>query len=202
MTPVDRVFHIAGTALLARAVLRQSLRWGWFHEREGTNGQAVMDPKHGLVEDFRGQSTPGDTGEGRVVVISHPDAGHVVAGEADKPSIARRLRRPGLARGGSALQLGAGDGFFAGLLKGWMADEPWESSLRYANACGALAVSRLVALLAETPDQYGLGFSSFVTDRVCFSRFVRGILRDYASSLGALRSCLSSNLWRYGNGYH
>jgi len=38
--------------------------------------------------------------------------------------------------------LGAGDGFFAGLLKGWMADESWEETLRYANACGALAVSR------------------------------------------------------------
>jgi 5-dehydro-2-deoxygluconokinase len=38
--------------------------------------------------------------------------------------------------------LGAGDGFFAGLLKGWLADESWEESLSYANACGALAVSR------------------------------------------------------------
>ncbi|MGI9506622.1 MAG: bifunctional 5-dehydro-2-deoxygluconokinase/5-dehydro-2-deoxyphosphogluconate aldolase, partial [Geminicoccaceae bacterium] len=38
--------------------------------------------------------------------------------------------------------LGAGDGFMAGLLKGWMDDEDWPTSLRYANACGALAVSR------------------------------------------------------------
>ena len=38
--------------------------------------------------------------------------------------------------------LGAGDGFMAGLLKGWMADEDWSICLRYANACGALAVSR------------------------------------------------------------
>ncbi|MDH3660874.1 MAG: 5-dehydro-2-deoxygluconokinase, partial [Alphaproteobacteria bacterium] len=38
--------------------------------------------------------------------------------------------------------LGAGDGFMAGLLKGWMADEDWSTSLKYANACGALAVSR------------------------------------------------------------
>lgn len=43
--------------------------------------------------------------------------------------------------------LGAGDGFFSGLLKGWMqADDPfkahWPTALKYANACGAFAVSR------------------------------------------------------------
>ena len=38
--------------------------------------------------------------------------------------------------------LGAGDGFFAGLLKGWLDDEPWPRALEYANACGAFAVSR------------------------------------------------------------
>ncbi len=38
--------------------------------------------------------------------------------------------------------LGAGDGFMSGLLKGWLDDEPWETSLKYANACGAFAVSR------------------------------------------------------------
>ena len=38
--------------------------------------------------------------------------------------------------------LGAGDGFMAGLLKGWIEGEPWETALTRANACGALAVSR------------------------------------------------------------
>ena len=38
--------------------------------------------------------------------------------------------------------LGAGDGFMAGLLKGWLTDQDWETTLQYANACGALAVSR------------------------------------------------------------
>lgn len=38
--------------------------------------------------------------------------------------------------------LGAGDGFMSGILKGWLDDEPWETTLKYANACGALAVSR------------------------------------------------------------
>lgn len=38
--------------------------------------------------------------------------------------------------------LGAGDGFMAGLLRGWLDDLDWADSLRIANACGALAVSR------------------------------------------------------------
>jgi 5-dehydro-2-deoxygluconokinase len=38
--------------------------------------------------------------------------------------------------------LGAGDGFFSGLLKGWLGGEDWATSLKYANACGAFAVSR------------------------------------------------------------
>ena len=38
--------------------------------------------------------------------------------------------------------LGAGDGFFSGLLKGWLDDAPWSQALAYANACGAFAVSR------------------------------------------------------------
>ncbi|QRM57093.1 5-dehydro-2-deoxygluconokinase [Sinorhizobium sp. BG8] len=38
--------------------------------------------------------------------------------------------------------LGAGDGFFSGLLKGWIDGEDWPTSLKYANACGAFAVSR------------------------------------------------------------
>ncbi len=38
--------------------------------------------------------------------------------------------------------LGAGDGFFSGLLRGWLTDQDWPTSLKYANACGAFAVSR------------------------------------------------------------
>lgn len=43
--------------------------------------------------------------------------------------------------------LGAGDGFFSGLLKGWMSADDlnkvdWSYALKYANACGAFAVSR------------------------------------------------------------
>ncbi len=38
--------------------------------------------------------------------------------------------------------LGAGDGFMSGLLKGWLTESDWVTSLTYANACGAFAVSR------------------------------------------------------------
>jgi len=38
--------------------------------------------------------------------------------------------------------LGAGDAFMSGLLRGWLRDEPWERCCQYANACGAMVVSR------------------------------------------------------------
>jgi 5-dehydro-2-deoxygluconokinase len=38
--------------------------------------------------------------------------------------------------------LGAGDAFMAGFLRGWLRDEPLERCCRYANACGAIVVSR------------------------------------------------------------
>ena len=38
--------------------------------------------------------------------------------------------------------LGAGDGFMSGLIKGWLDGAAWPTALKYANACGALAVSR------------------------------------------------------------
>ncbi|MFV2001958.1 MAG: 5-dehydro-2-deoxygluconokinase, partial [Paracoccaceae bacterium] len=52
----------------------------------------------------------------------------------------------GISGPGFAIQvfnvLGAGDGFMSGLLRGWLKGEDWQTSLAYANACGALAVSR------------------------------------------------------------
>ena len=38
--------------------------------------------------------------------------------------------------------LGAGDAFISGFLRGWLNEEGYEQALRYANACGALVVSR------------------------------------------------------------
>lgn len=38
--------------------------------------------------------------------------------------------------------LGAGDAFMSGLLRGYLSGEGWEKACTYANACGALVVSR------------------------------------------------------------
>ncbi len=38
--------------------------------------------------------------------------------------------------------LGAGDAFMSGLLRGWLRGEPWERCCQFANACGAMVVSR------------------------------------------------------------
>ncbi|WP_353979568.1 5-dehydro-2-deoxygluconokinase [Salinicola endophyticus] len=38
--------------------------------------------------------------------------------------------------------LGAGDAFMSGLLRGWLDGQTWETCATYANACGALVVSR------------------------------------------------------------
>ena len=52
----------------------------------------------------------------------------------------------GLAGGGFPVDvfnvLGAGDAFMAGFLRGWLRDEPLERCCAWANACGALVVSR------------------------------------------------------------
>ncbi|WP_419905886.1 bifunctional 5-dehydro-2-deoxygluconokinase/5-dehydro-2-deoxyphosphogluconate aldolase [Kiloniella sp.] len=40
--------------------------------------------------------------------------------------------------------LGAGDSFMSGFLRGWLRDEPFETCAKWANACGAFAVSRLL----------------------------------------------------------
>ncbi len=40
--------------------------------------------------------------------------------------------------------LGAGDAFMAGFLRGWLTGQPLETTCAWANACGAIAVSRLL----------------------------------------------------------
>ena len=40
--------------------------------------------------------------------------------------------------------IGAGDAFMSGFLRGWLAGETWETTATWANACGAIAVSRLL----------------------------------------------------------
>ena len=76
-----------------------------------------------------------------ILVCKRGDQGAVVFTDAIPDAINKGLTGPGFAIEVFNV-LGAGDGFFAGLLKGWLADETWQKSLEYANACGALAVSR------------------------------------------------------------
>ena len=38
--------------------------------------------------------------------------------------------------------VGAGDGFASGLIAGWARGWDWERAARFANACGALVVTR------------------------------------------------------------
>lgn len=40
--------------------------------------------------------------------------------------------------------VGAGDAFMSGFLRGWLGGASWETAASYANACGAIAVSRLL----------------------------------------------------------
>lgn len=50
--------------------------------------------------------------------------------------------------------LGAGDAFMAGFLRGWLRGESYERACAYANACGALVVSRHgCAPAIPTPDE-------------------------------------------------
>ena len=64
--------------------------------------------------------------------------------------------------------LGAGDAFMAGLLRGWLRDEAWETSATWANACGAIAVSRLLCSseYATWPELRAFIASGVVTPRL------------------------------------
>ncbi len=85
-----------------------------------------------------------------VIVVKRGAAGCVVFDGGAPP---RRLE-DGLVVPGLAVEvynvLGAGDAFLAGYLRGYLRGEPAAQCARYANACGALAVSRLLCS-AEFP---------------------------------------------------
>jgi 5-dehydro-2-deoxygluconokinase len=85
-----------------------------------------------------------------VIVVKRGAVGCVVFDSGPPP---RRLE-DGLVVPGRPIEvynvLGAGDAFLSGYLRGYLRDEPAAQCARYANACGALAVSRLLCS-AEFP---------------------------------------------------
>ncbi len=80
---------------------------------------------------------------GAVLVLKRGPMGCVVF-DADIPKdLEQGIRGPGFPVEVYNV-LGAGDAFMAGFLRGWFRDEPLETCARFANACGAFAVSRLL----------------------------------------------------------
>jgi 5-dehydro-2-deoxygluconokinase len=78
-----------------------------------------------------------------VLVLKRGAAGCVVFAGGDPQALADGLVVPGMPIEVYNV-LGAGDAFLAGFLRGYLRDAPHETSARYGNACGAIAVSRLL----------------------------------------------------------
>jgi 5-dehydro-2-deoxygluconokinase len=78
-----------------------------------------------------------------ILVCKRGPMGCVIFAEAIPDNLEAGIRGPGFPVEVYNL-LGAGDAFMAGLLRGWLREEPLEVSARWANACGAIAVSRLL----------------------------------------------------------
>ena len=75
------------------------------------------------------------------LVVKRGPMGCVVFTAAIPDSIEDGLKGPGFPVDVFNI-LGAGDAFMAGFLRGWLRDEPIDRCCAYANACGALVVSR------------------------------------------------------------
>lgn len=75
------------------------------------------------------------------LVVKRGPMGCVVFDGPIPPSLADGITGPGFPVDVYNV-LGAGDAFMAGFLRGWLRDEPLSTCCRYANACGALVVSR------------------------------------------------------------
>lgn len=78
-----------------------------------------------------------------VIVCKRGAQGCIVFAGAIPPRLEQGLVAPGMEIEVYNV-LGAGDAFLAGFLLGYLRDEPHQVSARFANACGALAVSRLL----------------------------------------------------------
>ena len=77
----------------------------------------------------------------RTLVVKRGPMGCVVFDGAIPDDIEEGLKGPGFPVEVFNV-LGAGDAFMAGFLRGWLKDEPLERCCAWANACGALVVSR------------------------------------------------------------
>lgn len=75
------------------------------------------------------------------LVVKRGPMGCVVFEGAIPDSLDKGLKGPGFPVDVYNV-LGAGDAFMAGFLRGWIRDEPLTRCCAYANACGALVVSR------------------------------------------------------------
>jgi 5-dehydro-2-deoxygluconokinase len=76
-----------------------------------------------------------------LIVMKRGPMGCVAYGDAIPADLGDGVRGPGFPVEVFNV-LGAGDAFMAGLLRGWVRGEPLPQALRYANACGAIVVSR------------------------------------------------------------
>ena len=76
--------------------------------------------------------------------------------------------------------LGAGDAFMSGFLRGWLRGEDAQTSCAYANACGALVVSRhgcTPAIPSEEELLYYIENQSIVLDIVIFFLTAMAVIR-------------------------
>lgn len=91
---------------------------------------------------------------GALLVLKRGPKGCVVFPEAIPDTLEK-----GIIGRGFAIEvyniLGAGDAFMGGFLRGWLKDEPLETCCTYANACGAIVVSRH-ACSPEAPSWFEL----------------------------------------------
>ncbi len=91
---------------------------------------------------------------GALLVLKRGPKGCVVFPDAIPDSLEK-----GIIGRGFAIEvyniLGAGDAFMGGFLRGWLRDEPLETCCTYANACGAIVVSRH-ACSPEAPSWFEL----------------------------------------------
>jgi len=76
-----------------------------------------------------------------VIVLKRGPQGCVVYTGEIPQDLERGIRGPGF-EVEVFNTLGAGDAFMSGLLRGWLGGESWEKCCEFANACGAIVVSR------------------------------------------------------------